>query len=74
MLRREPLVAVFVIAGFARHQLLLIVERSVVHFSDKVDGRRAAQGGDVFAVMRNPHFAIFVFAKRESEVAGVVHD
>ena len=74
MLRREALVAVFVVAGFARHQLLLIVERSIVHFSDEVDRCCAAQRRDVFAVMRNPHVAVFVLAKREAKIASVVHD
>ena len=74
MLRRQSLVAVFVIAGFACHQLLLIVERSVLDLSDEIAGRRAAQGCDVFAVMRNPRFAVFALAKCEAEIAGVVHD
>jgi hypothetical protein len=71
MLRRKPLVAVFVIAGFARHQLLLIFEWTVVGFGDEINRRIATQRRDVFSVMRNPDFTVFVFAERETEIGRI---
>ena len=38
MVRREPLVAAFVVARDARHQLLLLDQACIINFCQKVNG------------------------------------